>query len=68
MASNIFGCRSGAVPLGTVIAQIVRLSVDGKRPTVLNLDLRALQHRSVAYREDSDIVPFASVAAARRSA
>jgi hypothetical protein len=53
----------GATASATLIAQIVRLVVDGKRPTVLNLDLRASQHRSVVYREDTDIVLFATAAA-----
>jgi hypothetical protein len=53
----------GAAASAALVAQIVRLVVDGKRASVCNLDLRALQHRSVVYREETDIVLFATAAA-----
>jgi hypothetical protein len=53
----------GAAASAALVAQIVRLVVDGKRASVCNLDLRALQHRSAVYREETDIVLFATAAA-----
>lgn len=53
----------GAAASAILIAQIIRLVVDGKRPSVLNLDLRAPQHRNAVYREETDIVLFATAAA-----
>jgi hypothetical protein len=53
----------GAAASAVLVAQIVRLVVDGKRATVCNLDLRAFQHRGVVYREKTDIVLFATAAA-----
>lgn len=52
----------GAATSAILIAQIIRLVVDGKRPSVLNLDLRAPQHRSIVYREEIDMVLFATAA------
>jgi len=50
----------GMTASAVLIAQIVRMVIDGSRPTVLNLDLRALQHRSLVPRDGSDIVVFAT--------
>ena len=48
----------GMVAAAMVIAQTVRMTVDGMRPTVCNLDLTCLQHRSVVMRECPDTVVF----------
>lgn len=46
----------GMVAAAVVIAQTIRMTVDGMRPTVCNLDLTCLQHRSVVMRETSEMV------------
>jgi hypothetical protein len=48
----------GVVAAAVVIAQTVRMTVDGMRPTVCNLDLTCLQHRGIVMREGSDTVIF----------
>jgi hypothetical protein len=48
----------GMVAAAVVIAQTVRMTIDGMRATVCNLDLTCLQHRSVVMREGSEAVIF----------
>jgi hypothetical protein len=48
----------GMVAAAVLIAQTIRMVADGSRPTVLNLDLRALQHRRLVALEKPDIVLF----------
>jgi hypothetical protein len=51
----------GMVAAAVVIAQIVRMTIDGMRPTVSNLDLTCLQHRNVVMRDGADTVIFKTV-------
>ncbi|WP_157220826.1 thiamine biosynthesis protein ThiF [Flavisphingomonas formosensis] len=48
----------GMVAAAVVIAQTVRMTTDGMRATVCNLDLTCLQHRSMVMREGSEAVIF----------
>ncbi|WP_216850925.1 hypothetical protein, partial [Acidisphaera sp. L21] len=48
----------GMVAAAVVVAQVIRMTVDGMRPTVCNLDLTCLQHRSVVMREGNDAIVF----------
>jgi len=48
----------GMAAAAVLIAQTIRMVADGARPTVLNLDLRALQHRRQVMLTKPDIVLF----------
>ncbi|WP_192244267.1 thiamine biosynthesis protein ThiF [Mesorhizobium silamurunense] len=48
----------GVTAAAVMVSQIIRMVVDGRRPTVLNIDLRALQHRSLVDQKGTDIVVF----------
>lgn len=48
----------GMVAAAALLSQVMRMVVDGMRPTVVNLDLRSLQHRSVVMREVNEIVLY----------
>lgn len=48
----------GMTAAAVLISQAVRMVFDGRRPTVVNLDLRSLQHRSLVERTGPDIVIF----------
>lgn len=52
----------GMAAAAVLVAQVIRLVADGQRPTVLNMDLRTLQHRSLVDREGTDIVIFRTTA------
>ena len=54
----------GMAAAAVLIAQTMRMVVDGARPAVVNIDLRALRHRSAVWREGGDIVLFATTPAA----
>ena len=53
----------GMVVAAVLIAQVTRFVVDGRRPTVLNLDLGAPQHRRVVMRDGVEAVIFRNVPA-----
>lgn len=53
----------GATAAAVLLAQTIRLVVDGRRPTVLNLDLRAPHHRSLVECNKTDLVIFGTAAA-----
>jgi hypothetical protein len=48
----------GAVAGALLISQSIRFVSDGRRPTVVNLDLRAMQHRSILLHDASESVIF----------
>jgi len=48
----------GMAAAAVLIAQTIRMVADGSRPTVLNLDLRALQHRRQVPLAKPDVVLF----------
>lgn len=48
----------GAVAGALLIAQTIRFVSDGRRPVVVNLDLRAMHHRSILFHEASESVIF----------
>jgi len=48
----------GMTAAAVLISQVLRMVAGGRRPTVSNLDLRALQHRTLVEREGTDIVIF----------
>jgi hypothetical protein len=48
----------GAVAGALLISQTIRFVSDGRRPAVVNLDLRALQHRSILFHDASESVIF----------
>jgi hypothetical protein len=54
----------GAAAAAVLLAQAIRLVVDGRRSTVFNLDLRAMQHRSLVERNETDLVIFGTTASA----
>lgn len=54
----------GMIAAAVLISQTIRMVADGVRPTVANLDLRALQHRSLVLREAHDIVLFGTAGSA----
>lgn len=55
----------GMVAATSLISQITRFILDGRRPTVFNFDLKAPLHRRVVYHDDdADLVLFRTAAAA----
>lgn len=52
----------GMVAAANLISQVIRFVVDGKRPTVFNCDLRALDYRSAVYNDCADVVLFRTAA------
>ena len=54
----------GMVAAAALIAQTIRMTIDGRRPVVCNLDLTCLQHRSIVLQEMADTVLFRTVAIA----
>lgn len=55
----------GTVAAAVVIAQVLRTVAGGPRPTVFNLDLRAVCHRSVQLHHAADVVVFGTTEARR---
>lgn len=53
----------GAVAGALLISQLIRFVSDGRRPAVVNLDLRAMQHRSILLHEVSESVIFRTTSA-----
>jgi hypothetical protein len=54
----------GTVTAAIVLSQMIRTVADGVRPAVLNVDLRAIQHRSAVHCDHADIVVFGLTSAA----
>lgn len=48
----------GTVTAAVVLSQMIRTVVDGIRPAILNIDLRAFQHRIAVQCGNADIVLF----------
>ena len=56
----------GAAAAAIVVAQIVRMVADGRRPVVANVDLAALQHRSMVMHGTADAIVFRTSASMGR--
>jgi hypothetical protein len=54
----------GTVTAALVLSQMIRMIADGIRPVVSNLDLRAVQHRSMVPSAEADLVLFRTTSAA----
>lgn len=52
----------GMVAAAVLISQTIRMVSDGMRMAVFNLDVRAPQYRSLAWREKPDIVVYGTAA------